>query len=107
MYSIVVTDRAHGDIARNADWWERHRSKRQADEWVVGIYAAIESLAVMPARCAAAPEATELGRPVRNLLYGISRRATHRVLFGIDDETVVIYRVLHMSQSILSDDGGL
>jgi len=85
VYSIVITDRAHNDIARNADWWENHRSKPQADRWVIGTYAEIEKLASMPTRCGSAPEAKDLDRPLRNLLYGISRRYTHRVIFSVED----------------------
>lgn len=104
MFTVNITGRAEQDIHQNTDWWEQHRSEEQAERWYVGIYAAMKSLSSMPARCALAPEAAELDLPVRNLLYGLSSKLTHRVLFSIDGDDVVIYRVLHMSQAVLTDN---
>jgi len=107
VFTVKLTSRAEQDITQNADWWEAYRSKEQADRWYQGIYKAMQSLSSQPARCGTAPEASELGLPLRHLLFGISRRATHRVLFRIEGDDVIIYRVLHMSQAVIEDDADL
>ncbi|MCG8651393.1 MAG: hypothetical protein MI861_16250, partial [Pirellulales bacterium] len=33
VFSVVVSDRADGDIFRNANWWAKHRSPDQAERW--------------------------------------------------------------------------
>ncbi|MDZ4658204.1 MAG: hypothetical protein SH868_11560 [Bythopirellula sp.] len=38
------------------------------------------------------------------LLYGLGRRPTHRILFGIESETVIIFRVRHTSQDALTGE---
>ncbi len=107
MFVVRLTERAEQDINRNADWWEEHRSKDQADRWYLGIFKAMQSLSNLPTRCGMAPEAGALDRPIRQLLFGLSRQLTHRVLFTIDGNNVVIYRVLHTAQNVLSNPDDL
>lgn len=98
MFIVQITSKAERDIARNTDWWETNRSKEQADRWYVKIYQAMKTLEHMPMRCPIAPETEEFERLYRQLHFGLSSKQTHRILFSVDDETVTIYRVLHMGQ---------
>lgn len=107
MFTLRLTQRAENDINRNADWWEEHRSKEQADRWYLGIFDAMKSLTQMPTRCGMAPEADSLELPIRHLLYGVSGKLTHRVLFTIEENDVIIYRVLHFAQEVLGETDDL
>jgi plasmid stabilization system protein ParE len=104
MFHLLITGPAKHDIQIAYDWWAANRSRDQANRWYQGIQLAIESLSNMPERCALASEAELFEHGIRQLLFGIGRRRTHRILFGIDRETVVIFRVRHTSQDVLSLD---
>jgi plasmid stabilization system protein ParE len=104
MARVIITGPAKRDIQSAYDWWKAHRSAEQADRWYVGIHDAITSLGNMPERCSLAPESELLAQGVRQLLFGLGRRATHRAVFAIDGDIVVIFRVRHTSQDALTID---
>jgi hypothetical protein len=52
----------------------------------------------MPTRCPAAREHDEYAGDLRQLAFGLGRRPTHRIIFGIEDQTVTVLRVRHTSQ---------
>ena len=104
MAHVILTGPAKRDILAAYDWWKENRSAEQADRWYVGIHAAIKSLRDVPHRCPLAAESDLLAQGIRQHLFGLGRRATHRIVFAIDDNTVVVLRVRHTSQDALSWD---
>jgi len=103
-FSIRITEPAEADISHAYHWWRNHRSREQADRWYDGIYPAIGTLRDMPRGCALAHDQDACEVELRQLLFGIGRRATHRILFTIEDDTVVILRVLHHAQQDRTSD---
>jgi len=63
-----------------------------AATWLAGLFTAIRTLADMPTRCPVIPEADELGRPVRHLLYG-KRTGVYRIIFDIQEASEEVPRV--------------
>lgn len=107
MFHLLITGPAKHDIQSAYDWWASNRSREQAIRWYKGIYSAIESLSDMPDRCSLATESELFEHGIRQLLFGVGRRRTHRILFGIDHDVVVVFRVRHTSQdALLLDDLG-
>lgn len=104
MYRVKITTPAKQDIVAAFQWWRDNRSAEQAKRWYRGIRKAIASLADMPERCPPSPEADLLPGSTRQLLFGIGRRHTHRIVFAIDRKTVVILRVRHASQDALGSE---
>lgn len=104
MAHVILTGPAKRDIAAAYDWWKENRSAEQAERWYRGILDAARSLARNPERCGLASESDLLDTGIRQLLYGLGRHATHRLVFTIDGDTVVIFRVRHTSQDALSAD---
>jgi len=104
MHRVIISGPAKRDIQADYDWWAENRSAEQADRWYVGIRDAIASLRNMPERCSPATETELLAQGIRQLLFGLGRRATHRIVFTIDGNTVVVLRVRHTSQDALSVD---
>ena len=92
------------DILATYEWWKQNRSTEQADRWYKGIFDAARSLRINPQRCASATESDLLAQGVRQLLYGLGRNPTHRLVFAIEDESVIILRVRHTSQDALASD---
>ena len=103
MFTVELTDPAKIDIRQNAEWWATNRSSDQAEQWYIAIIQAIQSLEQMPLRCGLAPESNKFDFDLRQLLFGLSSRLTHRILFGVEDETVTIFRVLHTSQTTIDN----
>ena len=104
MFSLRITDVAERDIQRNFEWWRDNRSAEQAARWCEGIFPAIATLTKMPRRCSLAREADFHDIELRQLQFGIGRRSTHRILFTIDGDAVVILKVLHNAQKDFTED---
>jgi plasmid stabilization system protein ParE len=102
MAKVLITGPAKRDIQESYDWWSGNRSAEQSNRWYVGIHAAVKSLQQHPERCSIALENDLLAQGVRQLLYGLSRRPTHRIVFTIDGDKVVVLRVRHVSQDVLT-----
>jgi plasmid stabilization system protein ParE len=104
MAHVILTGPAKGDIRSAYQWWKENRSAEQADRWYRGIIDAARSLRRNPERCPPAAESDLLTQGIRQLLYGLGRKPTHRLVFAIDRETVIIFRIRHTSQDALSPD---
>lgn len=104
MANVIITGPAKRDIRAAYDWWKENRSAQQAERWYPGILAASRSLRNNPQRCALAAESDLLTQGIRQLLYGLGRRPTRRLVFAIEDATVIILRVRHTSQDALTND---
>lgn len=104
IYEVSLTQRAKQDIHQIHEWWYENRSPAQADRWFDGILEAFKSLRQMPERCQVAPEALKSGRNIRQLLYTIGTRKTHRIIYLVESEQVWILRVRHVAQDQLPDD---
>jgi plasmid stabilization system protein ParE len=103
MTQIQITGPAKADIQEAYQWWAENRSADQAAEWYERIFEAIYTLQSMPARCPRAPESSLSLAEVRQLLFGVGSRPTHRIVFHFDQEadTVTILRVRHHGQDEL------
>lgn len=97
MAKVEITEPAKADIQEAYDWWSENRSATQAAEWYERIYEAITTLQSMPERCPHVSDAGLSRSGIRQLLFGIGSRPTHRVVFYFDPEmdTVTILRVRH------------
>ena len=97
---IILEPEASRNIKAIHEWLKQELPDK-ADAWFNGVFKAISSLERFPARCALAPEGKDLGRPVRQLLYG-KRRQTYRILFAIRENEVHILAVRHSSRPPLT-----
>jgi plasmid stabilization system protein ParE len=104
MANVILTGPAKRDIQAAYDWWKENRSAEQADRWYKGILAATQSLRNRPERCSLAAENDLLAQDIRQHLFGLGRRPSHRIVFAIDANTVVVFRVRHTSQDALTLD---
>ena len=84
-YMVSLTGSAEAD-AYAAFEHIREVAPASAARWLTGLFAAIRTLADMPARCPVIPEAEELGQPLRHLLYG-RRTGTYRIIFDIQEDS--------------------
>ena len=104
-FRVVTTDQAECEMQAAYDWWAEHRSKRQADRWYAEFAQAIADLTDNPERHGRSRESDEFPFEIRDLLFGIGRRPTHRAVFTIRGEEVVVLTVRHAAQrDIYPDD---
>jgi plasmid stabilization system protein ParE len=103
-YHVTVLPQAKCQLADAADWWARHRSPKQAARWLDGFEEALASLQDNPERCGLARESETFPFPVRQMLYGLGRRKTHRAVFEVRDREVLVYAIRHVAQQDLMPD---
>lgn len=101
-YRIRFTSKAKSELNQTAVWWAENRSLEQARSWLEGFEAAIQSLAENPEKHALAREDELFPFSLRQLLYGRGPKPTHRAIFRIRDDEVIIYGIRHLAQRDVS-----
>ena len=97
-YNVIVSDPAEWDIESAAKWWTLNRSPREAVRWYDAIIDSIGSLAENPDRFSLARENERFPFEMRALHFGLRSHPTHRVLFTIQDDSVLVLAVRHVAQ---------
>ena len=103
-YAVVILPEAEEAILSTALWWEKNRSPSQAERWFHGVYDAIDTLEESPRRCSLARESGVFPIELRELHYGLGAQRTHRIIFTIRPETVVVLTLRHTSQTDLQPE---
>jgi plasmid stabilization system protein ParE len=103
-YRITILPRAKRQMLDQALWWSENRSADQAFNWLEGIEQALASLTENPERCAVARESDAFEFVVRELHYGLRGKATHRAVFEIRDDEVIVHSVRHLAQRDLTPE---
>jgi len=103
-YQVVLNDRAENQLEAAFQWWSEHRSESQAVRWYNGFLDALDGLRANPERCSIALETQKFGYEVRQLLFGLGRRATHRALFTIRPSMVYVFSIRHVAQDNLDPE---
>jgi plasmid stabilization system protein ParE len=101
-FRVVIARKAAREIEDQYEWLAE-RSRAAANRWRASLLAAVSSLEENPERCPEAPEAEWYGEGLRQILHG-ERRRVHRVLFEIRGDVVVVLRVRHSAQDLLSPE---
>ena len=74
------------------------RSVEAADRWVDGLFAQIETILDSPRRCPIAPEGSDIGEEVRELLYGRRPNQVFRILYLVEEDVIRILTIRHAAQ---------
>ena len=101
---VVITEQAEREMQSAFAWWAEHRSKRQADRWYAGLAKSIANLSENAERHSQSRERDRFAYEIRDLLFGLGRRPTHRAVFAIRGEEVVVLTIRHVAQQDLSPD---
>lgn len=91
-YPVRITAAAQRDVKSIHDYIAKN-APRTAEAWIGELERQIQTLEHFPMRCVVIPEATELGREYRHLIYG-----RYRTIFRVDRRVVWIVRVVHGAQ---------
>jgi plasmid stabilization system protein ParE len=101
---VYLTAHALADVEHSRRWWSDHRSKEQAERWHRACDAALDSLGMRAEKCPLARESRHAPVELRQLAFGVGRRRTHRLVFAIRPDRIVVYRVQHLAQDTMSTD---
>lgn len=103
-FRVVITEQAEREMQSVFDWWAEHRSKVQADRWYAGLAKTIAGLSDDPEKQSQSRERDRFSYEIRDLLFGLGRRPTHRAVITIRGEEVVVLSVRHVAQQDISPD---
>ena len=103
-YRVTILPRAKRQLLEQALWWSENRSAAQAYQWLDGFEQALASLAEYPEHCSVARESTAFEFVVRELHYGLRNKSTHRAVFEIRGDEVIVHSVRHLVQRDLTQD---
>jgi plasmid stabilization system protein ParE len=103
-YRVTILPRAKSQMLDQAVWWSKHRSAEQAFHWLEGFEKALTSLARNPVRCSIARESEAFEFVLREIHFGVRSKATHRAVFEIRADEVIVYSVRHLAQRDLMPD---
>ena len=104
-YRILVTERARRDLQQACRWWVHNRSTEQAEEWFAGLLRAVYSAGENPQRFPLAQESRVLSRELRQINYGLAKQPTHRAVFVVEPDVVLVLRVRHLAWKWFAIDG--
>ncbi len=99
---VFLTDQAHEDVDSTCVWWEENRSAEQADRWYQKLVTSIDALKSQPERFAAVEESAKMSIKLRQVNFGSGKKWTHRIVYSIRPDMVLVLRVLHLSRRELS-----
>jgi len=99
---VVIRPKAEQQLENMARWWAEHHSHEQAERWYAGFMGALRLLSQNADRYPLASEDRKFPFEVRELLYGLGRKPTHRALFTIRPDMVYVILIRHHAQSDVS-----
>lgn len=102
-YHVLISPKAEAEIEIACQWIKQF-SLNSATKWLDQMTHAIASLEVHPDRHPLAPETDYFPFKLRQLLVGKKRHA-YRVLFSVDESTVMIHHVRHGAKKFLRPGG--
>jgi plasmid stabilization system protein ParE len=101
-FKVIVMPQAERHIQEDFDWWAENRSPEQARRWYQACKRAINALSRNPRRRPRWREGLDLSYELREIYFGASRKVTHRAVFLIEEDTVVVLAVRHLAQQDLT-----
>jgi len=103
-YRVTILPAPNGRRWNRRCGGRKNRSAKQALDWLEGFERSLSLLAESPDRCAGARESDAFYFAVRELHYGLRNKATHRAVFEIRGDEVIVYSVCHLAQRDLTPD---
>lgn len=99
---VVVTPKARIELYNAAIWWAENRDADQATRWLEGIEAAIDALRQNPEQYPAARENDDLPVQLRQQTFGLGKKPTHRIVFEIRVDELIVHAVRHLARDDLT-----
>ncbi|MFN0021051.1 MAG: type II toxin-antitoxin system RelE/ParE family toxin [Pirellulaceae bacterium] len=101
---VGITDQARNQLEAAFCWWKENRSEAQAVKWYNQFVEAIGTITNSPEKYPLSLENNSFPYEIRELRFGVGRRKTHRAVFTIRPEMVLVIAVRHLAQQPISLD---
>lgn len=101
---VLITSEAEESLRKNTAWWAENRSPEQAQRWYEGFAEAIIGLGDHPHRYPLARENDQFPYDVHVMNYGIGSHPTHRALYTIRPDAVVVISIRSARQRDATPD---
>ena len=101
---VVLNRRAERQLDEAFTWWAKRRSAEQAARWYRGFLGSLLDLEQNAASYPLAPENHRFPFEVRQMLFGLGSRPTHRALFTIRPNVVLVFSIRHLAQRWITLD---
>ena len=101
---VGITDRAHSQLEAAFRWWRENRSEVQAVKWYNLFMDAIAKIQINPEKYPLSLENKSFPYEIHELRFGVGRRKTHRAVFTIRPEMVLVIAVKHLAQQSITPD---
>jgi plasmid stabilization system protein ParE len=98
--TLRILQRAQADVDNTFNWLA-HRSVRGAIAWYLAFRREVERIAASPEGFAEAPEASLLGRQLRQSVFKTRRGRMYRIVFEFSEAEIILLRVRGPGQSRL------
>jgi hypothetical protein len=102
-FDVVMTDDATTRL-EDIHLWFQENAPQMANKWYNGIRDSILSLEEDPERFGVADESHNYPLALREILYGVGKRKTHRIVYSVHDQKVVIRAIRHVAQRAITED---
>jgi plasmid stabilization system protein ParE len=100
VFRVKQTAQADHDLDVILEWLLAEEAGETGLRWFYRLKEALESLGELPRRCSLAPESAQFPFEIRQLIYG-RKPHQYRVLFTIEDDSVVILHIRHGRRLVL------
>ena len=104
-YRILFTEQAHRDLRQACEWWVRNGSTEQAGDWFDGFAKAVYLVSENPERFPLAREDGSFSSELRQFSYGLAKHPTHRAVFTVRGNTILVLRVRHLARKWFALEG--
>ena len=98
LLSIKLQPEAEDDILRNMLWWATNHSTDEALEWHLVVQRQISQISSNPESYPLSHENGDFPYEIRDALIGKGKRGSYRAVFTVNDDTIIVLRVLRASQ---------
>ena len=101
-YRVTLSSRAELQLYTSALWWAENRSTEQSIRWLDGFQRALHGLCENPDQWPVAAESPAFPFSARQMLFGLGRTKTHRAIFEVRSDEVIVHSIRHLAQDALS-----
>lgn len=98
---VLFTRKAEQAFVEAFNWYAE-RSVDAAGKWHAAVTAAVATLEHSADRCPAARERDRFSIDLRQHVFAVGAKPTHRLVFAIRNERVVVYAIRHLAQADLA-----
>ena len=99
--SIKLQPEAEEDLLRNQLWWATNHSTEQVLELHLVVQSQIRLIGSHPESYPLSRKNEDFPYEIRDALIGKGKRGSYRAVFTVNDDTVVVLRVLRAAQGHL------